>query len=69
MKVKEIKNDKELKNTLIRLFSIFHSKESSSNYNEFVLLSRMIEEYEEKYYPIPEVLQKKNKDNSPSSLI
>lgn len=52
MKFKVIKTEAEYKKALIRLEEIFDSKPNSSDGDELELLTLLIENYEDKAYPI-----------------
>lgn len=53
MKLKPIKNDKELSEALERINHLWESKSNTSERDELEVLSLVIEKYEQEHYPIP----------------
>ncbi len=53
MKLKPIKNDKELDKALERINQLWGAKENTSERDELEVLSLLVEKYEEESYPIP----------------
>ncbi len=52
--MKLIRTEKEYDQALERLGQIFEAKDGSPEYDEAVILSLLIEKYEDTYHPIPE---------------
>ena len=52
MDIKSIRNDDDLTNAFIRLESIFQADEGTPEAEEMEILVKLIEAYEDKYYPI-----------------
>ena len=53
MKLKPIKNDKELDLALERINQLWDAKENTSERDELEVLSLLVEKYEDEFYPIP----------------
>ena len=53
MKLKPIKNDKELDLALERINQLWDTKENTSERDELEVLSLLVEKYEDEFYPIP----------------
>jgi len=52
MKIKPIRNDKDLRQAFKRLEEIFQAKPKTPEYDEMEILATLIEAYENKHYPI-----------------
>ncbi|WP_166172081.1 hypothetical protein [Acinetobacter sp. SA01] len=59
MSVKSIRNDDDLKTAFIRLESIFQAEEGTPEANEREMLVTLISAYEDKYYPIDDLVSYK----------
>ncbi len=59
MSVKSIKNNDDLKTAFIRLESIFQAEEDTQEANEREMLVTLISAYEDKYYPIDDLVSHK----------
>ncbi|MGD9700437.1 DUF1778 domain-containing protein [Acinetobacter sp.] len=59
MSVKSIKNNDDLKTAFIRLESIFQAEEDTPEANEREMLVTLISAYEDKYYPIDDLVSHK----------
>lgn len=59
MSVKSIKNNDDLKTAFIRLESIFQAEEGTPEANEREMLVTLISAYEDKYYPIDDLVSYK----------
>ena len=53
MKLKPIKNDKELDKALKRINQLWEAKANTAERDELEVLSLLVEKYEEEHYPIP----------------
>ena len=53
MKLKLIKNDKQLNEALERINQLWDAKSNTPERDELEVLSLLIEKYEEEHYPIP----------------
>jgi len=53
MKLKLIKNDKQLNEALERVNQLWDAQSNTSERDELEVLSLLIEKYEEEHYPIP----------------
>ncbi len=54
--IKFIRNDDDLTNAFIRLESIFQAEKGTPEAEEMEILVALIEAYEDKYYPIKNLL-------------
>ncbi len=53
MKLKPIKNDKELEKALEQINLLWEAKANTDERDELEVLSMLVEKYEEEHYPIP----------------